>query len=158
MAGVRTPSLIIAAGVVAAVVSLAGCGSTPSPPRTNAPTSSLVPPLTGQTDTEWGRIWDGLPADFPVYAGATASEEATTGPPFGELRRERRRSQGRHDLDRRTTHRRPATTMDGGMTALEDGSYAIDGGRDYRMPGPYRGGAAGDHDVDHDPVWRFVPE
>lgn len=34
----------------------------------------------GQTDTEWGRIWDSLPAGFPKYPGATLSEEAATGP------------------------------------------------------------------------------
>ena len=44
----------------------------PSPPASSAPTSSLVAPLGGQTETEWGLIWDELPADFPVYPGAVA--------------------------------------------------------------------------------------
>ena len=34
-----------------------------------------------KTDTAWGRIWDGLPAGFPVYPGAVESEEAGGGEP-----------------------------------------------------------------------------
>jgi hypothetical protein len=37
-------------------------------------------PLKGQTDTDWGRIWDRLPHTFPIYRGSTASDEAATGP------------------------------------------------------------------------------
>ncbi len=49
----------------------------PSPATTNA----LSPePEVGQTDTDWGRIWDAVPADFPVYPGATPAEEAASGP------------------------------------------------------------------------------
>lgn len=72
-------SLFLVAGVV-------GCGTdaaTVSP--TAAPTSSLVPPLTGQTETDWGRIWDDLPAGFPTYPGATPSGEAADGPASGTL-------------------------------------------------------------------------
>ena len=38
-------------------------------PETDEPTSAEEPAVT-QTDTEWGRIWDALPASFPVYPGA----------------------------------------------------------------------------------------
>jgi hypothetical protein len=41
--------------------------------------------MTGQTDTEWGRIWDTVPTDFPIYAGATEASEAATGPTSAEL-------------------------------------------------------------------------
>ena len=34
-----------------------------------------------QTDTEWGRIWDALPAGFPVYPDAVETEEAGAGEP-----------------------------------------------------------------------------
>lgn len=44
------------------------------------PAGATVPPAAGQTDTEWGRIWDTLPSGFPKYPGATLSEEAATGP------------------------------------------------------------------------------
>jgi hypothetical protein len=42
---------------------------------------SFEPPPVTQTDTAWGRIWDGLPAGFPVYPGAIESEEAGGGEP-----------------------------------------------------------------------------
>jgi hypothetical protein len=45
-----------------------------------APPTAEPPPVT-QTDTAWGRIWDGLPAGFPVYPGAVESEEAGGGEP-----------------------------------------------------------------------------
>ena len=34
-----------------------------------------------QTDTDWGRIWDAVPAGFPIYPGAVESEEAAAGEP-----------------------------------------------------------------------------
>jgi hypothetical protein len=33
-----------------------------------------------QTDTDWGRIWDDLPAGFPTIPGATMSGEAASAP------------------------------------------------------------------------------
>ena len=44
-------------------------------PRSRAPAAA-----EGQTETEWGRIWDTPPAGFPVFPEATLSEEAATGP------------------------------------------------------------------------------
>ena len=41
---------------------------------------TVGPALEGQTETEWGRIWDTLPSGFPKYPGATLSDEAATGP------------------------------------------------------------------------------
>jgi hypothetical protein len=96
----------LAGSLVLAVAAAAACGSTaptPTPPATAPTTSSSPapgasapvdtaepvetlpdetagPPAEGQTDTEWGRIWDSLPAGFPKYPGATLSEEAATGP------------------------------------------------------------------------------
>jgi hypothetical protein len=81
---------------IALVLLLGGCNpATPTPSASGAPpsdasvepsapssssgaSSSVVP--AGQTDTDWGRIWDSLPAAFPVYPGATPAEEAETGP------------------------------------------------------------------------------
>ena len=48
-------------------------------PSDEAPTSE--PPPVTQTETGWGRIWDGLPAGFPVYPGAVESEQAGGGEP-----------------------------------------------------------------------------
>ena len=80
--------------VAVATLSLAACGSgSPSgstasgatPVQSTAPSSaaSTAPgggTATGQTDTEWGRIWDTLPSRFPAIPGARPSEEAATGP------------------------------------------------------------------------------
>jgi hypothetical protein len=49
-------------------------------PTLDATPAATAAPAEGQTDTEWGRIWDTLPASFPVFPGATTSEEAATGP------------------------------------------------------------------------------
>ena len=42
--------------------------------------ASRAPSGDGQTDTDWGPIWDSLPPGFPTYPGSTQSEEAATGP------------------------------------------------------------------------------
>jgi hypothetical protein len=90
------------AGLLVVSLALAACGSTPSsssssPAAATAPASAArsdpptvppaeptpepTPPATaGQTDTEWGRIWDTLPSWFPMYPGATASDEASSEP------------------------------------------------------------------------------
>lgn len=62
---------------------IAGPSSVPSATRsTEAPNlsggASTTPPA-GQTDTDWGRIWDTVPAGFPIYPGARPAEEAATG-------------------------------------------------------------------------------
>ena len=33
-------------------------------------------PAAGQTDTGWGRMWDTVPAGFPVFPGATPADDA----------------------------------------------------------------------------------
>jgi hypothetical protein len=62
----------------------ASSASAPPPAASNAGPSSessaSSSPLAGQTDTDWGRIWDSLPAGFPAYAGSTPAEEAASGP------------------------------------------------------------------------------
>ena len=54
--------------------------SLPVAPETDKPTGTEEPAIT-QTDTMWGRIWDALPASFPVYPGAVETEEAGAGGP-----------------------------------------------------------------------------
>ncbi|MEJ7747834.1 MAG: hypothetical protein WKF56_00935 [Candidatus Limnocylindrales bacterium] len=38
-----------------------------------------------QTETEWGRIWDALPAGFPVYPGSTPADDAGPEPLSGRF-------------------------------------------------------------------------
>jgi hypothetical protein len=84
-----------AAVAVSAALLLGGCNAA-SPAGTSAPTlpsasrvsaqpgsPSAFPSgsaLAGQTDSDWGRIWDRLPAAFPIYPGAAPADEAQTGP------------------------------------------------------------------------------
>jgi hypothetical protein len=83
---------VFAIGLVASIA-LAACtsGSPSSSPSATAPAVASSAPsasasasgglsTTSQTATEWGRIWDTLPAGFPPIAGSTPSEEAATGP------------------------------------------------------------------------------
>jgi hypothetical protein len=83
----RATFLCLAAAIALAI---AACGSSAPSASTRATASSAasaaasvppsITPAAGQTDTEWGRIWDSLPAGFPTISGATPSEEASTGP------------------------------------------------------------------------------
>jgi hypothetical protein len=41
-------------------------------------------PSAGQADTSWGRIWDRLPASFPVYPGSSPIETGI-GPASAEV-------------------------------------------------------------------------
>jgi hypothetical protein len=68
--------------------SLTPAVSTPAPAASSAAPSiesspsveASSPPLAGQTETDWGRIWDSLPAGFPSYPGSAPAEAAATGP------------------------------------------------------------------------------
>jgi hypothetical protein len=63
--------------------------ATPEPSPTEDPEVLLSPgadtalPRTTQTDTSWGRIWDRLPDDFPLYAGAEPADETSPEPTSG---------------------------------------------------------------------------
>lgn len=79
------------------ILVLAACGPTvPSrPPTTTAPSQTATAtgpaptgsaPSTssqaavGQTDTEWGRIWDDVPAGFPRFPGSSPADDASPDP------------------------------------------------------------------------------
>jgi len=89
------PARAIASAAVL-LLALAGCGSngptgtapvTPTPAAPTAtstadaptpvPTDPGATPASSppsQTETDWGRIWDGLPRAFPSYPGASPTE------------------------------------------------------------------------------------
>jgi hypothetical protein len=50
-----------------------------------APSDASLAPQAGQTDTDWGRIWDTLPGGFPAVNGATPGDETATGPATANL-------------------------------------------------------------------------
>ena len=66
------------------VVLVAACGPTASPSpssgQTDAPPSTSPSGSTaaGETDSEWGRIWDTVPAGFPRFPGSSIAD--ATGP------------------------------------------------------------------------------
>ena len=87
------PRIAIAV-VLLGTFGLAACTSSAAsvaPSRSNpvavsaAPSSSAAAAAggasstTSQTDTDWGRIWDSLPKDFPAIAGSTP-DDAAAGP------------------------------------------------------------------------------
>ena len=46
-------------------------------PLTSAPAGSSA---VSQTDTPWGRIWDGVPAGFPRFPGSAQAADASASP------------------------------------------------------------------------------
>jgi hypothetical protein len=88
---------------LALIVLIAACGSaeqspgpspsggstiTPGPAASGAsaeptePASAPVdhPGADTQTDTAWGRIWDGVPAGFPIFPGSTIAGDTSPDP------------------------------------------------------------------------------
>jgi hypothetical protein len=127
------------ATLVLIALAVVGCGSSKaSATPVASPMTSLIPPVTsgpsdlpsgspatGQTDTEWGRIWDSLPAGFPAFAGSTASEEAATGPASATLVADGNVAKAA------ATYFAGALgsagyTVDGAASPLEDGSYVLE--------------------------------
>jgi hypothetical protein len=89
----RPRRLVVIAPIVLLV---AACGPAPTPssssmsasapPSTEAPAASpasLAPTgsaVADQTDTEWGRIWDAVPAGFPRYPGSAPADDSSDEP------------------------------------------------------------------------------
>jgi hypothetical protein len=84
--------VVAACGSAASSASPAGSGgassATSGPPVASAGepfVSASLAPQGGQTDTDWGRIWDTLPSGFPTVNGATPGDETATGPATANL-------------------------------------------------------------------------
>lgn len=125
MATVRTPLIQVVGLILGTLVAVAACGTTSPGTPSPAPTSSLVAALPGQTETDWGVIWDTLPADFPVYEGAVPSAESASGPASANL------VVDGVDPSAVATWTDSALsnagfTITGGQESMEDGSIALD--------------------------------
>jgi hypothetical protein len=84
-------ALPIAASLIACGPTTKGTPTAASPSEstvTESPASSEGPPArvsspalaVGQTDTDWGRIWDTVPAGFPRFPGSTIADDASPEP------------------------------------------------------------------------------
>ena len=86
--GGSSPASTAPAASSAASASASPAASPAEPSLTPVPGGSAAPPPSGasglpaQTDTEWGRIWDALPAWFPAFPGSIPTE-ALNGPASG---------------------------------------------------------------------------
>ncbi len=129
-------TVVLAIGLAAcqpATGSLTPDASTPALSAPGAAPSSVAslsveassPPLAGQTDTEWGRIWDSLPASFPRYAGAAPAEEAATGPASAVLAVQG--AEAKTIADWMRSRLEQATYSTEALSGpLEDGSYVLE--------------------------------
>jgi hypothetical protein len=133
--------------LLVAMIALAACDpvdSTTTPqPTPTAPTSTTPAPTesrpasgvatqVGQTDTDWGRIWDGLPNGFPRYPGSTAGDEGAAGPASGIILVQTADAKGIATFFQ-TALENAGYTTDGLSGPLEDGGYVLD------MTGPTDG-------------------
>jgi len=124
---------IALAACQSATGSLTPAVPTPAPAPSSAGPSSeaspsvetLSPLLAGQTETDWGRIWDSLPARFPSYPGSTPAEAAASGPASAVL--------AVHGVEAKTiadwmrSKLEQATYRTEALSGpLEDGSYVLD--------------------------------
>jgi hypothetical protein len=125
---------LLGPGLAVALLLGACNAATPSPPLTEAPASSATAGASdgpsgaaeaGQTDTDWGRIWDALPEAFPVFPGATAADDAAVEPASGTFALE--------DADPRavaswmqTELERAAYRTEALNGPFEDGSYILE--------------------------------
>lgn len=126
--------------VASLAVALAACTSTGSPTLASSPAGPTVssatpsgpaaagqsvPLLTGQTDTDWGRIWDSLPAGFPTYPGGSPSQGAETGPVSAVLSFQGVEAKTITDWMQSNLEQATYRT-DGRSGPLENGGYVLD--------------------------------
>jgi len=63
-----------------------GAALTPVPNGSDAAGGSTPPAAAvSQTDTDWGRLWDALPAAFPRFPGSVPTETGEFGPVSAEF-------------------------------------------------------------------------
>ena len=74
-----SPGPSTAATATAAASTPAGGPSTSASAEPTAATPSAGPAV-GQTDTDWGRIWDAVPTDFPRFPGSKVADDTGEAP------------------------------------------------------------------------------
>ena len=74
LAIVALPFLLTACGSTAPTPSLSLASDQPSPSGSAA--TAVPSAAAGQTGTDWGRIWDAVPASFPRFPGSTPADDA----------------------------------------------------------------------------------
>lgn len=75
--------LVLTLGTALAGCSISGPTTSTAPagtPSTASPAATSAPSLPSQTATDWGRIWDAVPASFPVAPGAVPATDTGQGP------------------------------------------------------------------------------
>ena len=97
-------------------------GSIPDSTGGPAPSSG---PKTSQTDTDWGRIWDGLPSGFPAIPDATPDETAAGGAASAVLVIEGADAAGVITFLQTQLQKAGYTTV-GSAEPLEDGSVVLE--------------------------------
>ncbi len=126
--------LTIGLAVALAACSSSGTGTSPSPtssgaataasPDDGTPTAAIGSPVA-QTDTDWGRIWDGLPAGFPTVSGSTPGDGTAAGAASADLVVDGGDAEGIANLLQTQLQDAGYTTV-GSSGPLEDGSYVVD--------------------------------
>jgi hypothetical protein len=112
------------------------CGSgAPSSPPTSPPATAAASepapsdlaaagPTAGQTDTEWGPIWDTVPSGFPTYPGSKAADVGTDPASAVRVVEGVKASAIASWMDE---HLRAAAFRSDGLSGpFEDGSYVVD--------------------------------
>ncbi len=110
---------------VSAAVETSGptASSEPSDPASAEPTAPDATPV-GTTQTSWGRILNAVPAEFPVFAGATTADAPPDGAVSGAWVATASASDVAAWYQRALVAANWAKVDDGG--ALEDGSHVLD--------------------------------
>ena len=130
-------SVAIVAALAIAVTACVSGGASPAastvPADTTAPSaaaSASAPAASlgsaiGQTDTDWGRIWDTLPNGFPSVPGATKADEGATGPASADLAVPGKDAKGVATQLQAALTQAGFTTI-GRSGPLENGGYSLD--------------------------------
>jgi hypothetical protein len=118
-----------------------------------SPSGSLA---AGQSDTDWGRIWDSVPAGFPRFPGSTPADDAAADPvsarfavPGGDPRAIATWLQDALEQAHLDT-----VGLNG---PAEDGSFVLDSVGDGPVPGPDDGRATRRYDVHRRALRQRLP-